>query len=64
MQLFMWQHDIVGVAHYTMDCLDVLGALPDASRAMHQPHLHQPRRLEDVIPHGLYDPETPTTHDE
>ena len=30
MQLFMWQHDIVGVAHYIMDCFDALGALSDA----------------------------------
>ena len=27
MQLFMWQRDIVGVAHYIMDCFEVLGAL-------------------------------------
>ena len=30
MQLFMWQQDIVGVAHYIMDCFDALGALSDA----------------------------------
>ena len=30
MQLFMWQHDIVGVAHYIKDCSEVLGALDDA----------------------------------
>ena len=30
MQLFMWQHDIVGVAHFIMGCFDVLGALSDA----------------------------------
>ena len=30
MQLFMWQRDIVGVAHYIMDCFEVLGALDDA----------------------------------
>ena len=30
MQLFMWQRDIVGVAHYVMDCFEVLGALDDA----------------------------------
>ena len=27
MQLFMWQHDIVGVAHHIMDCLNALGSL-------------------------------------
>ena len=27
MQLFMWQPDTVGVAHYMLDCLDFLGAL-------------------------------------
>ena len=31
MQLFMWQHDIVGVAHYIRDCFDVLGSLCDAA---------------------------------
>ena len=30
MQLFMWQREIVGVAHYIMECFDVLGALDDA----------------------------------
>ncbi len=30
MQLFMWQRDIVGVAHYIEDCFEVLGALDDA----------------------------------
>ena len=30
MQLFMWQHDSVGVAQYIMVCFDVLGALDDA----------------------------------
>ena len=30
MQLFMWQHDIVGVAHFIQDCFEVLGALDDA----------------------------------
>ena len=25
MQLFMWQRDIVGVAHYIKDCFGVLG---------------------------------------
>ena len=30
MQLFMWQRDIVGVAHYIMDCSVVLGALDHA----------------------------------
>ena len=30
MQQFMWQRDIVGVAHNIMGCLQVLGALGDA----------------------------------
>ena len=30
MQLFMWQRDIVGVAHYNMNYFEVLGALDDA----------------------------------
>ena len=30
MQLIMWQHDIVGVAHYIMDLFKTLGALSDA----------------------------------
>ena len=32
MELFMWQHDIVGVqvAHYIMDCFDAPGALSAA----------------------------------
>ena len=29
MQLFMWQHDILGVAHYSKDCYEMLGALDD-----------------------------------
>ena len=29
-QLLRWQRDIVGVAHYIMDCFEVLGALDDA----------------------------------
>ena len=29
MQLFMWQADIVGVAHFVMNCFDHLGAAPD-----------------------------------
>ena len=29
MVLFMWQHDIVGVAHFIKDCFEVLGALDD-----------------------------------
>ena len=29
MQLFMWQDDIVGVAHFVMDGFDLLGAAPD-----------------------------------
>ena len=28
--LFMWQHAIVGLAHYIVDCFEVLGALDDA----------------------------------
>ena len=28
-QLFMRQHDTVGLAHYIMECFDVLGALSD-----------------------------------
>ena len=30
MQLFMSQPDIAGVAHFVMDCFDLLGAAPDA----------------------------------
>ena len=30
MQLFIWQPDTVGVAHYILDCFDFLGALSDA----------------------------------
>ena len=30
MQLFMWQRDIVGVAHHITECSDVLVALDDA----------------------------------
>ena len=30
MQLLMWQHDMVGVAYYIMDCFDALGYLSDA----------------------------------
>jgi hypothetical protein len=30
MQLFMWQADIVGVAHYIMDCFDHIAAAFDA----------------------------------
>ena len=29
-QLFMWQPDSVRVVHVVMDCLDLLGAAPDA----------------------------------
>ena len=29
MRLVMWQHDIVGVAHFIKDCFEVLGALDD-----------------------------------
>jgi len=28
MQQFMWQADITGVAHFVMDCLDVLDDIP------------------------------------
>ena len=31
MHLFMWQRNIVRVAHYIMDCFEVLGALDDHS---------------------------------
>ena len=30
MQLFVWQRNIVGVAHYITDSIEVLGALDDA----------------------------------
>ena len=30
MQLLMWQHDILGVAHYIKDGFEMLGALHDA----------------------------------
>ena len=30
MQLFIWQHDILGVAHYIMDCFEVFGVLDNA----------------------------------
>ena len=30
MQLFMWQPDNVGVAHFVTDCFDPLGAAADA----------------------------------
>ena len=30
MQLFMWQRNIVGMAHFVQDCFEVLGALDDA----------------------------------
>ena len=30
MQLFMWQPDVVGVAHFVMDSFDLLGVAPDA----------------------------------
>ena len=30
MQLGMWQHDILGVAHYIKDCFEMLDALDDA----------------------------------
>ena len=49
MQVFMWQHDIVGVAHFIKDCFEVLAALDDAL-VMHQPHLHQPWRLDRCNP--------------
>ena len=45
MQLFMWQPDIVGVAHYILDCFDLL--VPCLMLLMmRQPHLHQPWRLD------------------
>ena len=31
MQLFIWQRNIVGVAHFIQDCFQVLGALDDVS---------------------------------
>jgi hypothetical protein len=44
MQFFTWQHDIVGVAHYTMDNLIFL--VPGVMLLMmHQPFFHQPWRL-------------------
>ena len=33
MQLFMWQRNVVGVAHCIKDCFEVLGALDDAPDA-------------------------------
>ena len=30
MQLFMWQRNIVGVAHFVKDCFEMLGAFDDA----------------------------------
>ena len=42
MQLFIWHHVNVGVAHYFMDCLMFLVPCP-MLLMMHHPHLHQPR---------------------
>lgn len=41
MQLVMWQQNIVWAAHYTMGCIDVLGAL-SGTPMMHHSHLNQP----------------------
>ena len=56
MQLFMWQRNIVVVAHF-QDCFEVLGALDDAP-VMHQPHLHQPWRPDRCNPfiHAMFSP--------
>ena len=35
------------MAHYILDCFEVLGALSDA-HVMHQPHVHQPGGWIDV----------------
>ena len=50
MQLFTWQQKTLRVAHYILDCFDVLGALK-MLLMMHQlqPHLRQPWRLEGVF---------------
>ena len=29
LEVSLWQHDIVGVAHFIKDCFEVLGALDD-----------------------------------
>ena len=65
MQLFMWRPDIVRVAHFVMDCFDLLGAAPDARDGgysdlhskmrispTHLKKLHQPWRL-DICNHSL-----------
>ncbi len=36
MQQFMWQLNLVGVAHFVMYCFDMLDA-PDANESSHQP---------------------------
>lgn len=46
MQLFMWQHDILGVPHYIMDCFDVLGAQSDAPDDALMCFLHEPWQLD------------------
>ena len=48
MQLFMWQRDIMGVAHHIMECSVVLGAFCDAPDDA--PHVHQPWRLDRCDP--------------
>ena len=57
MQLYMWQHDIVGVAHCVMDGFDILMSLMLCLMLlmMHQPHLHQPWRLDhcNLLTHSL-----------
>ena len=45
MQLFKWQRDTVGVAHYIMTVLRLLVPLMGLL-IMRQPHLCQPWRLE------------------
>ena len=39
MQQFLWQLDIMGVAHYVMDCFDLLNAVDDDddSKSSNQP---------------------------
>ena len=43
MQLFMWQRDTVGWAHYAMYCFMCL--VPLMLLMVPEPHLHQPWRL-------------------
>ena len=52
MQLFMWQPDTVGVAHYILDCFDFLGALSDAPDDASTSSLISPGGWIDVI-HSL-----------